>query len=64
MKPVLSITTRRDGARVHRLIDDTYYVTRNKQPEIRRDPMVEALFGAPPPSKDASDSRFRPKPCA
>lgn len=63
MKPVLSITTRRDGARVHRLIDDTYYVNRNKQPEIRRDPMVEALFGAPPLSKEAGDSCSCAKPC-
>ncbi|MYM66710.1 hypothetical protein GTP45_07700 [Pseudoduganella sp. FT55W] len=46
MKTTLSITTKRDGARIHRLIDDTHYPTRTRQPEIRRDPMVAALFGA------------------
>lgn len=44
--PTLSVTVNREGARVHRLIDDTIYPTRAKKLNIRRDPMVEALFGA------------------
>jgi hypothetical protein len=64
MKPTLSITTKRDGARIHRLIDDTHYPTRNRKPEIRRDPMVEALFGAATVPKGPSESPFRPKPRA
>jgi hypothetical protein len=44
--PTLSVTINREGARVHRLIDDTIYPTRAKKMNIRRDPMVEALFGA------------------
>lgn len=44
--PTLSVTINREGARVHRLIDDTVYPTRAKKMNIRRDPMVEALFGA------------------
>jgi hypothetical protein len=47
--PTLSITVNREGARVHRLIDDTVYPTRAKKMDIRRDPMVEALFGAATP---------------
>lgn len=47
MKPTLSVTINRQGARIHRIIDDINYPTRQKKPEIRRDPMVEALFGAP-----------------
>lgn len=62
MKPTLSVTTNRQGARIHRIIDDINYPTRQKKPEIRRDPMVAALFGAASVSKDASDSDFRPKP--
>ena len=62
MKPTLIVTTNRDGARIHRLIDDTHYPTRTRKPEIRRDPMVAALFGAASVSKDASDADFRPKP--
>jgi len=46
--PMLSITTNRDGNRVHRLIDDTLFPTRPKKVLVRRDPMVEALFGAAP----------------
>lgn len=46
--PALSVTINREGARVHRLIDDTIYPTRAKKMNIRRDPMVEALFGAAP----------------
>lgn len=55
MKPTLSVTTNREGARIHRLIDDTHYATRNRKPEIRRDPMVEALFGAAPVPKRTSE---------
>lgn len=47
--PTMSITTNREGARVHRLADDTVYPTRAKKFDIRRDPMVEALFGAAAP---------------
>jgi hypothetical protein len=32
------IISKRDGVRVHRLIDDTHYATRTRQPDIRRDP--------------------------
>jgi hypothetical protein len=56
------IVSKRDGVRVHRMIDDTHYATRTRQPAIRRDPLVAALFGAAPVSKDPSDSAFRPKP--
>lgn len=45
--PTLSITVGRGGSRVHRLIDDTTnYTPRASKITIRRDPMVEALFGA------------------
>lgn len=47
--PILSVTVNREGARVHRLVDDTIYPTRARKFDIRRDPMVEALFGAAPP---------------
>ncbi|MTV41613.1 hypothetical protein [Duganella radicis] len=47
MKPTLTVTTNREGTRIHRIIDDITYPTRKKKPQIRRDPMVEALFGAP-----------------
>ncbi|MYN45635.1 hypothetical protein GTP23_11305 [Pseudoduganella sp. FT93W] len=46
--PMLSITTNREGNRVHRLIDDTLFPTRPKKVLVRRDPMVAALFGAAP----------------
>jgi hypothetical protein len=45
--PTLSVTVNREGARVHQLIDDTVYPRRIRKVEVRRDPMVEALFGAP-----------------
>lgn len=48
------IISKRDGVRVHRLIDDTHYATRTRQPEIRRDPMVAALFGAAPAPTQAT----------
>ncbi|WP_348698375.1 hypothetical protein [Duganella fentianensis] len=48
--PMLSITTNREGNRVHRLIDDTLFPTRPKKVQVRRDPMVAALFGAAPGS--------------
>jgi hypothetical protein len=48
------IISKRDGVRVHRLIDDTHYATRTRQPDIRRDPMVAALFGAGPAQKEAT----------
>lgn len=47
---MLSITTNREGNRVHRLIDDTLFPTRPKKVQVRRDPMVAALFGAAPGS--------------
>lgn len=45
--PGLSVTVSREGARIHRLIDDVAYPLRASKAAIRRDPMVEALFGAP-----------------
>ena len=45
--PGLSVTISREGARIHRLIDDVAYPLRASKAAIRRDPMVEALFGAP-----------------
>lgn len=44
--PTLSVTISREGSRVHQLIDDTVYPRRPRKVEVRRDPMVEALFGA------------------
>lgn len=44
--PTLSVTISREGSRVHRLIDDTCYPLRASKLTVRRDPMVEALFGA------------------
>lgn len=44
--PTLSVTISQEGARVHRLIDDTVQPLRASKREVRRDPMVEALFGA------------------
>jgi hypothetical protein len=43
----LNITIDRDGTRIHRLIDDVIYPVRASRAIARRDPMVEALFGAP-----------------
>lgn len=57
--PMLSITTNRDGNRVHRLIDDTLFPTRPKKVLVRRDPMVEALFGAAP-GASANDATLAP----
>ena len=62
MKPTLSVTINRPGARIHRIIDDITYPTRTKKPEIRRDPMVAALFGAASVPKQAGDADFRSKP--
>lgn len=44
--PTLSVTINREGARIHRLIDDDVHTVRSKKTAVRRDPMVEALFGA------------------
>ena len=44
--PALSVTINHDGARIHRLIDDAVNTARPKKTPVRRDPMVEALFGA------------------
>jgi hypothetical protein len=44
--PTLSVTVNGEGARVHRLIDDTLHPVRAHKTVARRDPMVEALFGA------------------
>lgn len=44
--PALSMTVSREGNRIHRLIDDTNYPVRPSTVEVRRDPMVAALFGA------------------
>lgn len=51
---LFNIISKREGVRVHRMIDDTHYATRTRQPEIRRDPMVAALFGAAPAQKSAT----------
>ncbi|TFW16587.1 hypothetical protein [Duganella callida] len=48
--PTMSTTINRDGNKIHRLADDTAYPSRvRKKVIVRRDPMVEALFGAAPP---------------
>ena len=44
--PKLSVTVNPEGARIHRLIDDAMHTARPKKTAVRRDPMVEALFGA------------------
>ncbi len=44
--PTLSVTVSPEGRRVHQLIDDTSYARRPHKIVVRRDPMVEALFGA------------------
>ena len=48
MSMKLSVTISREGARIHRLIDDVTYPLRTRKAPVRRDPMVEALFGAAP----------------
>jgi hypothetical protein len=53
---LFNIICKRDGVRVHRLIDDTHDATRTRPPAIRRDPMVAALFGNAPASKDAAEA--------
>ncbi|MES2164065.1 MAG: hypothetical protein V4476_23155 [Pseudomonadota bacterium] len=47
--PTLSVTISREGSRVHRLVDDIIQPLRANKLTIRRDPMVEALFGAASP---------------
>ncbi|KQW93574.1 hypothetical protein ASC94_13255 [Massilia sp. Root418] len=45
--PKLTITVNREGHRVHRLADDEPLRFRAHDCQIRRDPMVAALFGLP-----------------
>lgn len=52
---LLSITVDRNGYRIHTLIDDTDLPIRTNRGPVRRDPMVQALFGA--------GSATRPKKC-
>ncbi|MYN16444.1 hypothetical protein GTP81_06725 [Rugamonas sp. FT107W] len=47
--PTLSVTISREGSRIHRLIDDICQPLRANKTIVRRDPMVEALFGAASP---------------
>lgn len=47
--PTLSVTISREGSRIHRLIDDICQPLRANKTTVRRDPMVEALFGAASP---------------
>jgi hypothetical protein len=42
----LSVTVGATGQRIHTLIDDTQPLIRANLLQIKRDPMVEALFGA------------------
>ena len=44
--PALRVTINRQGVRMHRLIDDAIPHARACKIKVRRDPMVEALFGA------------------
>lgn len=44
--PTLRVTINRQGIRLHRLIDDAIPHARACKIKVRRDPMVEALFGA------------------
>jgi hypothetical protein len=44
--PTLRVTINRQGVRLHRLIDDALPHARACKIKVRRDPMVEALFGA------------------
>lgn len=53
--PTLSVTVSREGSRIHRLIDDISLPLRANKLTIRRDPMVEALFGAPGTRSVAAD---------
>lgn len=45
--PTLRVTINSAGVRLHRLIDDAIPQARACKIKVRRDPMVEALFGAP-----------------
>ncbi len=54
--PTLSVTISREGSRIHRLIDDIIQPLRANKLTIRRDPMVEALFGAARPSTVAAET--------
>lgn len=56
--PSMSVTVTADGHRIHRLADDRPHYARVQTGEIRRDPMVAALFGAPEPLRRTR----RPKP--
>ena len=48
--PTMRTTINREGNKIHRLADDTNYPSRvRRKVTVRRDPMVEALFGAAPP---------------
>lgn len=58
--PTLSISVNREGNRVHRLIDDTLFQNRSNKIEIRRDPMVAALFGAVPGANTDHDTLVLP----
>lgn len=42
---LLSVTVDGNGYRIHTLIDDTERTLRASRLPVRRDPMVEALFG-------------------
>ncbi|MYN10172.1 hypothetical protein [Pseudoduganella aquatica] len=44
--PTLVCTVSGDGYRVHRLVDDQPYRFKDSKCQVRRDPMVAALFGA------------------
>jgi hypothetical protein len=44
----LRIVTRRDGQRLERYVDDPSATGRARRAAPRRDPLVEALFGAGP----------------
>ncbi|GJJ03404.1 hypothetical protein RugamoR64_39420 [Duganella rhizosphaerae] len=54
--PTLSVTISREGSRVHRLVDDIIQPLRANKLTIRRDPMVEALFGAACPRSAPADT--------
>jgi hypothetical protein len=67
----LSVTVGTSGQRIHMLIDDTQQMIRANLLQIRRDPMVEALFGAAKLKKPrkssaghlpATPSAINPKP--
>ncbi|MBV6323284.1 hypothetical protein [Duganella violaceipulchra] len=59
--PTLSVTISREGSRIHRLVDDIIQPLRANKLTIRRDPMVEALFGAASPRKVAAETPRPPK---